>query len=265
MDGAQAANDVKFTCSDGTELASANGGSWGDWGPAVRCPAYTHVCGLSVRHEMPLNGDNSAMNGLDLHCCAGPARTTRGVPSSIQHIQRGDVAADTAVVIEGIAASGLINSGFFVMDPEAGEFSCIWVYLDQHPVTVTPGDVLRISGTYTEYKGNSQIKITGPDDLVKTGTAPLPTFPAVAPSSVTFGSVLAESYEGMCVTIKDARVTAGANQNGDFAIEGGLKVNNRASKATPAIGQTYASIIGCMESVNNYTRLVPRSAADLVK
>jgi hypothetical protein len=66
------ANDVKFLCSNGAEIAASNGGGWGSWGSYTSCPAGTAVCGLSIRLEdkQGSNGDDTAMNGLELHCCS---------------------------------------------------------------------------------------------------------------------------------------------------------------------------------------------------
>lgn len=64
------ANDVQFRCQNGDTNASEGGGTWGDWGSNVECPAGTAVCGLSVRVEANQGDtDDSAMNGLKLHCC----------------------------------------------------------------------------------------------------------------------------------------------------------------------------------------------------
>lgn len=262
------ANDVKFVCSDGSDLGSTGGLDWGKWGPTAYCPANTRVCGLSIRLEDKQAGDadDTAMNGLELQCCAGPPRTTAGAPSTISAIRKRDVPVKTAVVVEGIAASGLITrggkSGFFAVD-RAGE-SGIWVFAGSRAVTVTAGDALTISGVYDEYKYNSEITLAGPDDLVKTGKVAVPTFPVVTAAEVATRD-RAENYEGMCVTIKNARVNVAADTSGDFAVEGALMVSNRTSGATPAIDKTYAAITGCMEHAYDKRRLIPRNAGDLVE
>jgi hypothetical protein len=70
-----AANDVVFECSDKKNLSippTDTAGTWGKEGGMVACPVGTAVCGLSVRVEDPQgdgNNDDTAMNGLALHCC----------------------------------------------------------------------------------------------------------------------------------------------------------------------------------------------------
>jgi hypothetical protein len=65
------ANDVQFTCSNGGTIAAFGGQGWGDWTGYQTCPLGTAVCGLSIRFEnnQGTNADDSAMNGLQLHCC----------------------------------------------------------------------------------------------------------------------------------------------------------------------------------------------------
>ena len=67
-----------FQCSNRTGNAIAvlsippidNAGTWGTEGSMVACPDGTAVCGLSIRVEdLQADGDDSAMNGLALHCC----------------------------------------------------------------------------------------------------------------------------------------------------------------------------------------------------
>ena len=67
------ANDVQFRCRGADTNPSEGGGIWGVWGANVECPAGTAVCGLSIRMQPPQGkGDDTAMNGLKLHCCRTP-------------------------------------------------------------------------------------------------------------------------------------------------------------------------------------------------
>ncbi|WP_437830834.1 hypothetical protein [Sorangium sp. So ce1153] len=66
-----AANDVKFGCRNGGTAYTTNGGGWGGWRDWAYCPTGTAVCGLSIRFEDSQGGgDDTAMNGLKLHCCS---------------------------------------------------------------------------------------------------------------------------------------------------------------------------------------------------
>lgn len=73
-----AANDVVFQCSTPTRSQNTSisirpkdqAGEWGVEGAMVACPVDTAVCALSIRVEDPqVKEDDTAMNGLALHCC----------------------------------------------------------------------------------------------------------------------------------------------------------------------------------------------------
>ncbi|XP_048022423.1 vitelline membrane outer layer protein 1-like isoform X3 [Megalobrama amblycephala] len=64
-----AANNIRFSCSDGVVL-TGDGTGWGDWGDWSSACGGRGICGIKTRVENPQgNGDDTALNDARIYCC----------------------------------------------------------------------------------------------------------------------------------------------------------------------------------------------------
>ncbi len=135
--------------------------------------------------------------------------------STIYEIQQGDVAEDTVVSLEGVIVTTPLTEvygskcdkqGFWVQDPAGGEYSGVFVvfYIDSLPgFSVTPGDVVDMSGLYSEYYDLTSLVLqdAGNYSVVSSGTVP---DPAVIADPCSFDE---EAYEGVTIQIQNLTVS----------------------------------------------------------
>ncbi|XP_048036180.1 vitelline membrane outer layer protein 1-like isoform X1 [Megalobrama amblycephala] len=64
-----AANNIRFSCSDGVVL-TGDGTGWGNWGNWSPVCDGRGICGIKTRVENPQgNGDDTALNDVQMYCC----------------------------------------------------------------------------------------------------------------------------------------------------------------------------------------------------
>ncbi|KAK9954915.1 hypothetical protein ABG768_014829 [Culter alburnus] len=64
-----AANNIRFSCSDGVVL-KGDGTAWGDWGDWSSACGGKGICGIKTRVEGPQgSGDDTALNDAQMYCC----------------------------------------------------------------------------------------------------------------------------------------------------------------------------------------------------
>ncbi|XP_056113743.1 vitelline membrane outer layer protein 1-like [Rhinichthys klamathensis goyatoka] len=55
-----------------SEMTVSNGMNWGSWGYKSMCPSGRYAAGFSLRVERPIDGDDTALNGIRLYCVDRP-------------------------------------------------------------------------------------------------------------------------------------------------------------------------------------------------
>ncbi len=208
--------------------------------------------------------------------------TTGGnVATTIYEVQMGAVDDKTYVDLKDVVVTSQfftdakMNGNFFIAEAGGGEFSGIqvYVYADVAAELVTAnkvpklGDVLTISGQYTEFFEYSEITLSKPENLTITGTGAVPDPAVVAPADIATGGAKAEAYEGVLVQVENVSVTKPVAKFGEFEVTGGLVVDDLFFLPNPgplpAMGDTYASITGLLAYSFEVFKLSPRDLADL--
>lgn len=183
--------------------------------------------------------------------------------TTVADVQQGEVAADEAVLLEGVVATtGLSGDGkgFFVQDAGGGPWSGIYIYLygSFDDLQVAPGDVLDIAGTVTEYYDFTEISVTSTYDISKSGTA------EVTADAVSCGESDWEQWEGGLIRIDGVEMTSPVNSYGEVETTCGVKIDNMFFDFDGGSGATCASITGALAFSYEEFKLEPRTEADLV-
>ena len=188
-------------------------------------------------------------------------------PSSLLFPGEGaDVRVDD-LVVTGIRS----GSGLYVQDPDADMYGGIYIYDGgtYSSGAVSVGDVISVSGVYSEYYGLSQI---GDPEVTVTSTDG-----SVEPIAIDeacdagTGGALAEPLEGMVVTVSDVAVTSSnpdaPSDYGEFELDECLRVDDQLSDVLvpqPPEGTTYTTLTGVLTYTYGHAKLEPRGSEDVV-
>ncbi len=202
----------------------------------------------------------------------GDTETGGGEEATIYDIQMGKFKVNDPVTVAGVVVtSGLTfkKDGFFVQDPMGGEFSGVFVFVNKNAVTVAPGDILTIKGTYDEFFEYTELKVAASADIMKTGTTTVPDPELVTSADVATGGAKAEAYEGVLVQVANAKVTTAVDMNGEFIVDTKLRVDDlffaKADWVAPKVNDLYKSITGPLAYGFDQFKISPRTSADLQK
>ncbi|MDP7114140.1 MAG: hypothetical protein QGH45_19370 [Myxococcota bacterium] len=204
--------------------------------------------------------------------------------ATIYEIQEGEVNEGPVTVEDVVVTSGLMEpysscewSGFFVQEQSGGPYSGIMVALqvaDFPGFEVNVGDVVTVSGDYSEFYDLSELTIASPDDVEVTDTG-------AAVSPATFDDPCGidyEAYEGVLIKLQATgyplEVTTAIDEYGEFELNSCLAVDDAffenescgTSNETPDPPQgTYlTALTGVMTYTYEAYKLEPRSLDDYV-
>ena len=153
-----ASNDMYLHCGeDRTQLHGPGGSGWGNWKSAVSCGKGRVACGVQVRFEDPVSGDDTAMNGMKFACCDAPGigananNSTRPLFQEVPYKYAVTLNTEgpafkarlalwvTRRMIDRRTQNGAVVAGAL---PPAEAYACTLTYLDAEKLTAGAGQAL---------------------------------------------------------------------------------------------------------------------------
>jgi len=182
---------------------------------------------------------------------------------------------DSVVTVSGVVVAGYGVTGsrnFFLEMSQGGPWSGIMVYIPSSAGTfpVNVGDSLTLTGTVSEYYGNTELIVSDTTNIQRngTGTVPPPVVISTAhldtSSTSSYGPDSAEAYEGVLVRIENAFVTDTTAPHGGFWITDGdgFAIVFNSYTYVPHIGDPL-NVTGVVHTHYGWFKLRPRSIDDI--
>ncbi len=154
--------------------------------------------------ETDVTGTTDPTTGETDESGSGTTGMLEGRPVTIQEIRMGDVDEDTVVEVSGAICTAVAVNGFFMQDPEGGEWSGIWVFTGNAGPFPELGDVVSVVGTYEEFFNLSQIATTGGGSMTVTESPGEGNVPA--PETLEILEI-GESWESVLVRVANDTFT----------------------------------------------------------
>jgi hypothetical protein len=194
-----------------------------------------------------------------------PAGTT------IYDLQQGSVGDGTLVSIQNVVVTTPVSveDGFaFVQEADAGQWSGISLYLWDEVVMSTqlaPGDIVNITGEYTEYFDMSQLIVKNPGDIEVVGGGQVPGPDIVAAADIARSNPEAEPWEGVRVCVEDVVVQESNDGFGQYVLSGDVLVGHAFVDPLPEVqvGGSFERVCGSLYYTFEEFKLLPAGPEDL--
>ncbi len=223
--------------------------------------------------------DDADMRGNICDPCPNTANPIPAAcPSTVYDVKTGRIAVNADVSFVGVVVTAVYRQGIWVQSDAdtmggapSADNSAIFIFTSSMP-TVAVGDRVNASGKVTDYFGMKQITMVTVTRTASGVVLPAPV--VVTDAEITTGGSRAAALEGVLVRIENVTVSAinppaGAGERdptNEFVIGATLRVDDFLFLAAPfpAVGATFTSITGVLSFRNGSSKLLPRTAADLV-
>jgi cytosine/adenosine deaminase-related metal-dependent hydrolase len=192
-------------------------------------------------------------------------------PSDPNHPAEGTVVTLEGLYVTGVRPNSGGSRGFYMQDSSLQPFTGIFVFTQSSPPGVVVGNKVNVTGTYTEYNGQSELGSPIVTVVDPGTTLPFGPIAITNPADIATGGSKAEGYESMLLSVSNVTVTVqnpDAPQDFDeFTVTGNLRIDDAIYTAldnTYPVGTPFSKIVGIETYTFGNFKLLPRSAADLV-
>jgi hypothetical protein len=205
--------------------------------------------------------DNTDCDDTDAAVYPGSATCTW---ATVADIQTGVVAAGDVVTVVGWVMHDTLTTGFHLADA-SGAYSGIWVYTNSS--TMLEGDEVVLFGEVAEYYDLTELIVSAPSTditLLASGAA-IPSA-TVVPTADLADPAIAETYEGVLVTVESVEVEDSDLGNNEWSVDDGVIIDDLLyeTEVDLAEGGSFTSITGLLYYSYGDYKILPRYAADLV-
>ena len=187
-----------------------------------------------------------------------------GEATAIYDIQMNTFEEGTVVTIKDVVVTSQLIEGdypaFFVQSPEGGEYNGIYIFkYDEVEYTPTIGDIVTITGEYSEFYDNSQLVVKGAADVELTDTGG-----EVVVTEIDTEPDNWEAYESVVVQINNAEIADASKlyEWGAVQLTIGCWIDNVFTNYDAEDGATYTSITGPLTYSFEKYAILPRFSAD---
>ena len=180
-----------------------------------------------------------------------------------------------SVTVKDVVVTASAGNRIWVQETEGGPYSGIQVRLPSGVDAPAVGDLVTVSGLYTEYFDAAQIQDAA-IEVTGTGTVPAPH--VVSPATIRTGSADAEPWEGVLlqvsdvVNVQDPVVGTDGTDRGDFrvaaaaggTVDDGVVVGHAFDNDYKGkVGDRFRSIVGVLDYTFSEFALQPRGNDDM--
>ncbi len=181
---------------------------------------------------------------------------------------------DSVVTVEGVVSAGYGVTGsrnFFLEMRQGGPYSGVMVYVPasagDFPVQL--GESLRVTGTVSEYYGNTELSVQDTNNITRLGIVDPITPTEITcdyldtASTTTVPWDSAEAYEGVLIKVNNVVVTEEMDANGNWQVSDGtgyVYVNNNYSY-TPTLYDRL-NVTGIVQTHYGLYKIRPRGDND---